>query len=107
MTWGTILVAAATLLAGDGALTVRIPIDEGGEIDVAELVARLAEEAGLDMKRPATSLRLPIRGVGGSLARTLLADSLGPDATLEVGPRALVVRLKKGADRRLKARLDA
>jgi pimeloyl-ACP methyl ester carboxylesterase len=72
---------------------VHIAISEGGEIDIAEVVSRLAERVGLDPDSAPEHLRLPIRGLGGSLTRELLAKKLGADVSLAVEPRELVITL--------------
>ncbi|HWE39363.1 MAG TPA: alpha/beta fold hydrolase [Isosphaeraceae bacterium] len=95
------------VLLAAGPVTARVPIGASGEIDAAEVVARLATEAGLDVARPTESLRLPARGVAGGLARTILGESLGPDVTLEFGAKELVVTWKGGDPSRLRPRIEA
>jgi pimeloyl-ACP methyl ester carboxylesterase len=63
-----------------GALQVRIPLDPARQVEVAEVVARLAEATGLAIARPSVELALPATGLAGGLTRTLLAECLGPDA---------------------------
>lgn len=107
-------------LAEEPGRVVRIPIGEGGELDVTEVVARLADRAGIEVQRPTGRVTLPMEGLAGSLTRTLLADSLGEDVALtyqaaevlaEIAPEALTaerlprlrVRLVDLADRAGKA----
>jgi len=112
MTSGLLVLWLASLTPGpaDGG-PVRIAANAAGEIDVADLVARLAERAGVDVARPAGTLTLPIGGLGGSLARTLLEASLGPDVALTFGDRELVAEVQPEAlraegTRAFKARLE-
>src|SRR5262245_11402910 len=82
---------------------VRIPLTESREVDVAEVVARLAEHAGLRMAREPDSVRLSFNGLAAALSRQILSESLGPEVRLSLQPRELVVMLNPGpldADRR-------
>ena len=92
-TWTLILAAMLEFSAGADPIEIRVPLGASNDIDVAELVARLSDATGLTVARPSGELRLPIVGLAGGLTRTMLTDSLGPDATLSVGPRALVITL--------------
>jgi pimeloyl-ACP methyl ester carboxylesterase len=72
---------------------VRIALNAASEVDVAEVVDRLARASDLSVDRPPAPLTLPLEGRAASLTRTLLGETLGPDATLEVLTRELVVTL--------------
>ncbi|HEX8204178.1 MAG TPA: alpha/beta fold hydrolase [Isosphaeraceae bacterium] len=94
-----------------GPARVRVPLSEAGEVDVGEVIARVAERAGVAIERPPGALPLPMTGLAGTLTRTLLARALGPDVDLTVGPRELVITLPADrpgpeADADLAARLD-
>ena len=52
-----------------------------------------SDATGLAVARPSGELRLPIVGVAGGLTRTMLTESLGPDASLSIRPEALVITL--------------
>src|SRR5947209_1019187 len=89
---------AAVLVAplGDadpGARVVPIALNARQEADVAELVAALARAAGIDLPRPAGSLKLPMSGLGGPLSRALLAETLGPDVAAAVEGDKLTLRI--------------
>lgn len=106
-----LLSVAAIALGRSVGEPVRVPVSEAGEVDVGEVVARLAERAGLTIARPEETLTLPARGLAGSLTRTLLAESLGPDVALTFGDRELIARIDAGAlgaegPSRLEARLS-
>ena len=92
-TWMLILGALLEFSAGGDPIEVQVPIGASRDIDVAELVARLSDATGLAVARPSGELRLPIVGLAGGLTRTMLTDSLGPDASLSIRPEALVVTL--------------
>src|SRR2546423_994609 len=76
---------------------VRVPVSETGEIDAAEVVARLAERAAVEGEKPRGSLRLSIAGLAGALTRRLLNEPLGPDVTIKLTPAELVVRVDPDA----------
>ncbi|GIW88364.1 MAG: hypothetical protein KatS3mg108_2688 [Isosphaeraceae bacterium] len=81
------------LPAGDDPIAreVRVPIDARGEVDLGLLTTRLAEAAGIPFEPPLPSLVVPVRGVAGSLTRSLLADCLGQDWELRVEADCLTV----------------
>ncbi len=91
--WTLILGALLEFSAGGDPIEVRVPIGVLNDIDVAELVARLSDATGLTVARPSGELRLPIVGLAGGLTRTMLTDSLGPDASLSIRPGSLVVTI--------------
>ena len=74
-------------------ISIRIPLNATSEVDVAEVVSRLAQASDLPVPRPPAPLTLPLEGLAAPLTRALLKDTLGPDATLEVKPGELVVTL--------------
>jgi len=89
---GTWLLAALGGLAGEPKpLRVVVPFVEANEIDLPELVERLAGATGLDVSRPAGVVTLPVGGLAGKLVRKMLADSLGDDTSVSVEARGLVV----------------
>jgi pimeloyl-ACP methyl ester carboxylesterase len=75
---------------------VEVPLAGSGEIDLTELVARLASATGLTIDRPPGEVRLPVVGLAGGLSRTMLATTLGPEATVAVGRQALAVMIDPG-----------
>lgn len=72
---------------------VTVPFVEAGEIDLSELVVRLAKATGLDVERPRGDVTLPANGLAGKLSRKMLAATLGTDATITVEGLALVVTI--------------
>jgi pimeloyl-ACP methyl ester carboxylesterase len=86
------LVAVTALGEGD-AMLVRVPISETSEIDIAEVVTRLAGATKLAVDRPPSALRLPIGGLSGALTFDLLTKSLGPDVKLGITGRELNITL--------------
>jgi pimeloyl-ACP methyl ester carboxylesterase len=83
------------LMAGnpEEPVSVRIPLSESSEVDVAEVVDRLSRVSELSVPRPPSPLLLPLAGRAAPLTRTLLRETLGPDAALEVHPRELEITL--------------
>ncbi len=82
---------------------IEIPLDPVGGLPVAEVVAALAQASGVAVERPAVSLTLPTRGLGGSLARTLLGECLGTGVEFVFRPGVVVLVVDEqslGADRR-------
>ena len=94
---GWALVCLAVISAGstrdDRPVTVRVPLNRASEVDVSEVVARLAETSRLAVAPPTAPLMLPLDGRAASLARTLLGETLGTDATIEVRPGELTISL--------------
>ena len=79
------------------AVEARVPIGEGGELDVAEVVVRLADASGVAIERPEERLTLPVEGIAGTLTRTLLADCLGESVSLRFDTAELVARIDSKA----------
>jgi pimeloyl-ACP methyl ester carboxylesterase len=77
----------------DEPISIRIELNQASEVDVGEVVDRLARASDLTVPRPPGTLLLPISGLAGPMTRTLLRDTLGPDAALEFRPRDLLITL--------------
>ena len=95
----------------DDGRRVEVALDDAGSLAVSEVVRALAEATGQAVKPPPADVTLPVRGLQGALGRSLLADSLGDEVAIEVGPRSVVFVVPKnlieGDGRaRLKARLE-
>jgi pimeloyl-ACP methyl ester carboxylesterase len=85
---------SVTCSPGDGQpVSVRVALSGSSEVDVAEVVLRLAEASQLPVARPPAPLTLPLEGLAAPLTRTLLRETLGPDALLEVKSGELVITL--------------
>ncbi len=79
MSWVSGWIAACALAAAaPDVSTVRVPISKQREVDVSEVVSRLGAATDVAITRPAGELSLPIVGLAGSLARSMLAENLGP-----------------------------
>ena len=72
---------------------VEVPVSGPGEIDLNELVARLASATGLDVGRPLGEVKLPVVGLAGGLSRTMLGTTLGPETHVVFGAKAVVVAI--------------
>ena len=90
---GWALVWLAVVAIDDRPVTVRVPLTAASEVDLSEVVAQLARASRLAVAPPSAPLALPLEGRAASLARTLLAETLGPDATLDVRPGELSITL--------------
>lgn len=80
-------------LAPDGAapVVVRVPLNDRQEVEMGDLVGRLAEVGGVSVEIPKASIRLPMAGLGGPIARRALAETIGADVIAEVDGRELVL----------------
>lgn len=85
------------LVAEDRApLRVVVPLNEAGEVDLSGLVSALAREVGIgdpfgDDPGGNRGPMLPVSGLAGSLTRTALEETLGPDLSIEVAERSMAV----------------
>ena len=73
--------------------SVEVPIGESGDVQVAEIVARLAQASGVSIDRPPASLTLSTKGLSGALTKALLAEALGPDVEIAFRPGAMVLQV--------------
>jgi pimeloyl-ACP methyl ester carboxylesterase len=70
---------------------MEIPLDQAGGLPISEVVSVLAQASGAAVERPAVSLTLPTRGLGGSLTKTLLGECLGPEVRLTIRPGVVII----------------
>lgn len=105
-TWAAGLALAALTLgagrAGDGdAVRVEVPVAAVGDApagaNLNDLVARLAAATGAAVDRPVGDVILPTLGLAGNLTRTMLNSTLGPEASVTLGPKSLVVSVDASA----------
>ncbi len=73
--------------------TVEIPIGKGGEVQVSQIVARLAEASGVVMDSPAAGLALSTQGLARGLTKTLLSEALGTEVAISFRPGAMVMAI--------------
>ena len=64
---------------------------KGGEVQVAEIVARLARASDAALERPAADLTLSTQGLARALTKTLLSETLGPDVAIAFRPGIMVM----------------
>jgi predicted alpha/beta hydrolase family esterase len=72
---------------------VEVPINDAGDVAVAEIVERLARASGVAVDRPPAGLALSTKGLSRALARTLLIEALGPEVEVEFRPGLMVLRV--------------
>ena len=65
---------------------VEIPVGKGGEVQVAEIISRLARASDASLERPAADLTLSTQGLARALTKTLLSETLGPDVAITFRP---------------------
>jgi pimeloyl-ACP methyl ester carboxylesterase len=72
---------------------VRIAVTAQNEIDLSALVGLLADATGRTVARPPVPVGLPVSGPAGALTRRVLAESLGPEVTVDLRGQELVITL--------------
>lgn len=91
------MIIACGLVASSGGdrdvVVVRVPMEDDSKVNVADVVPKLAAATGVEIPRPKGDLKLPVTGVGGSLTRTMLAETLGPRVKLSLEARSLLFAL--------------
>ncbi len=88
---GIVLMMLAGSAQAMAVRSVEIPIGQAGDVEVAEIVARLAQASGVPFDRPAASLTLSTQGLSRGLTRTLLQECLGPEVEIQFRPGAMVL----------------
>jgi hypothetical protein len=88
--WIVSLVMSGPVRAGSER-SVEIPIGKAGDVQVAEIVWRLAQASGVPFERPAASLTFSTQGLSRALTRTLLSETLGPEVEIRFQPGAMVL----------------
>ena len=73
--------------------TVEVPVGKGGEVQVAEIVARLAKASEAALERPAADLTLSTQGLARALTKTLLSETLGPEVAITFRPGTMVMTI--------------
>ncbi len=90
--WIAVLVLSRSALARD-TLTVEIPTGTTGEVQVTEIVSRLAKASGVAFELPAAGMILATQGLAGPLTRTLLSEALGPEVTIAFRPGVMAISI--------------
>jgi pimeloyl-ACP methyl ester carboxylesterase len=73
--------------------TVEVPVGKGGEVQVAEIISRLASASDASLERPAPDLTLSTQGLARALTKTLLTESLGPEVAITFRPGTMVMTI--------------
>jgi pimeloyl-ACP methyl ester carboxylesterase len=73
--------------------SVEIPIGKSGEVDVADVVARLYEATGVPLDHPVAHMTLSTVGLARSLTKTMLGEILGPDVKITFRPGVMVITI--------------
>ncbi len=85
------LVAFSGPVGAMSARSVEVPIGVSGDVQVAEIVARLARASGVPVDRPPAGLTLSTKGLSRALTRALLAEALGPEVEIAFQPGAMIL----------------
>jgi pimeloyl-ACP methyl ester carboxylesterase len=90
--WASIILLLSPGLAhAQAARSVEVPIGKSGDVQVAEIVARLARASGIVFERPVARLSLSTQGLARALTKQLLAETLGPEVAITFQPGAMVL----------------
>lgn len=90
--WAWLLLA----MMGAADRRVEVPIDDQGRVAVSKIVTTLADATGVPINAPGADLALPVRGLSGSLGRSLLENSLGKDVGVAFEKDAVVFHVPDG-----------
>jgi pimeloyl-ACP methyl ester carboxylesterase len=86
---------AVLLLPGStraqGTRSVEVPINPAGEVQVAEIVVRLARASGASWEKPVARLTFSTQGLARSLTKTLLSETLGPEVEITFRPGKMIL----------------
>jgi pimeloyl-ACP methyl ester carboxylesterase len=86
-----VFLVLSRLAHGQTSRSVEIPTGKNGDVQVAEIVVRLAQASGVSLKRPAVDLALSTQGLARALTKTLLSETLGPEVTITFRPATMVI----------------
>jgi pimeloyl-ACP methyl ester carboxylesterase len=78
---------------GAATRTVEVPVGRSGEVQVAEILSRLARASDASLERPAADLTLSTQGLARALTKTLLAETLGPAVAITFRPGTMVMTI--------------
>jgi pimeloyl-ACP methyl ester carboxylesterase len=76
---------------GQGSRSVQIPMGKGGDVQVAEIITRLARASGVSLPLPAANLTLSTQGLARALTKTLLSETLGPEVAITFQAGMMVI----------------
>ncbi len=81
------------------ARSVEIPINKNSEVEIDDLIARIAESLAIRVDRePPVRVRLPVVGIDGKLTKKLLRETLGETIDFHVDNRSTSLVVDLGAD---------
>lgn len=84
---------------GGGVMEIRVPLNANGEANLAEVAQKLGDMSGTNIPGALPELWVPIRGVAGSLTRTLLSETLGKAVDIRIERDELVIQVDLDAVR--------
>ena len=71
--------------------SIEIPLGKMGDVQVAEIISRLAKASGVAFEVPPAGLTLSTQGLAGPLTRTFLSEVLGPEVSITFRPGVMVM----------------
>ena len=77
--------------SADEPFRVDVPLVKANEVDLADVVDKLARASKLEVAKPPMGVTLPVSGLAGPLSRKTLSDALGPAVDIDVEARSLVL----------------
>ena len=92
--WASIIFLLSPGLAHvQSSRSVEVPIDRSGDVQVPDIVARLARASGVALEQPVASLSLSTQGLARALTKKLLAETLGPEVVITFQPGMMVLTM--------------
>jgi pimeloyl-ACP methyl ester carboxylesterase len=90
---GIAILVLSSQAHGSATRTVEVPVGKGGEVQVAEIISRLAVASDAALERPAADLTLSTQGLARALTKTLLSETLGQDVAITFRPGMMVLTI--------------
>ena len=89
--WPLMLIAMAA--GAQRPVVVQVPLNASSEVDISEILAKLADASGIAIPSPARPLRLPLDGRAAPLTLHWLGEALGPGVKVMASPGVLTITL--------------
>ena len=90
---GIVILLLSSQAHGSGTRTVEVPVGKGGEVQVAEIVRRLAAASDAALERTPADLTLSTQGIARALTKTLLTETLGSDVAITFRPGTMLMTI--------------
>jgi pimeloyl-ACP methyl ester carboxylesterase len=93
-TWNWLCIGAVFLSGpaqGQTTRSIEVPLGKSGDVQVGDIVARLAHASGTSLEEPATGFTLSTQGLARAMTRTLLSECLGPEVAITFRPGVMLL----------------